>query len=146
MDFDEINRIIDKFNNSTLRDLEIREGDFHLHLSKNQVTTTAVKTATTSASVSRSSSSSDKNEEVKHSSCEIKAPVVGTVYLQPAPGKEAYVREGQMVHRGDVVCIIEAMKMMTEVKSKIDGIITKIEVQNEDLVEFDQPLFKIKKI
>ena len=48
------------------------------------------------------------------------------------------------MHKGDVVCIIEAMKMMTEIKSEVDGIITKVLVTNEELVEFDQPLFEVQ--
>ena len=47
------------------------------------------------------------------------------------------------VHKGDIVCIIEAMKMMTEIKSDLDGVISEVLVENEDLVEFDQPLFKV---
>ena len=70
--------------------------------------------------------------------------MVGSIYLQPAPDKEAYVSVGTKVHKGDVVCIIEAMKMMTEIKSEVDGIITKVLVTNEELVEFDQPLFEVQ--
>ena len=73
----------------------------------------------------------------------IKAPMVGTIYLKPEPDKDPYVTEGMRVHKGDIVCIIEAMKMMTEIKSDLDGVISEVLVENEDLVEFDQPLFKV---
>lgn len=69
--------------------------------------------------------------------------MVGSVYLQPKPDQDPYVTVGSRVHKGDVVCIIEAMKMMTEIKSDQDGIVTEVLVENEDLVEFDQPLFKV---
>ena len=73
----------------------------------------------------------------------IKAPLVGTVYLQPKPNKPAYIKIGDQVHKGDVVCVIEAMKMLTEVKSDRDGTVKAVNVENGDLVEFNQPLFTI---
>ena len=69
--------------------------------------------------------------------------LVGTVYLQAKPEQPAYVKVGSQVHKGDVVCIIEAMKMMTEVKSDQDGIISAVKVKNGELVEVDQPLFEV---
>ena len=69
--------------------------------------------------------------------------MVGTIYLKPEPDKDPYVTEGMRVHKGDIVCIIEAMKMMTEIKSDLDGVISEVLVENEDLVEFDQSLFKV---
>ena len=74
---------------------------------------------------------------------QIKAPLVGTVYLQAKPEQPPYVKVGSQVHKGDVVCIIEAMKMMTEVKSDQDGIISAVKVKNGELVEVDQPLFEV---
>ena len=86
---------------------------------------------------------SSKNDDLDDASL-IKSPMVGTVYLQPEPEKAAYVSIGSHVHKGDVVCIIEAMKMMTEIKSEYTGEVVEVLVDNEDLVEFDQPFFKIK--
>ena len=74
----------------------------------------------------------------------IMAPLVGTVYLQPKPGAKPYVQVGDQVKVGQVVCVIEAMKMMTEVKSKINGTVKQIAVEDEQLVEVDQPLFEIE--
>ena len=68
---------------------------------------------------------------------------MGTVYLQPKPDQPAYVEVGSKVNKGDVVCVIEAMKMMTEIKSDYSGIVTAIHVDNEELVEVEQPLFTI---
>ena len=63
---------------------------------------------------------------------------------KPEPGAKPYVEPGKMVHAGDVVCVIEAMKMLTEVKSNVTGQVKNILVENEDLVEYDQPLFEIE--
>jgi acetyl-CoA carboxylase biotin carboxyl carrier protein len=75
----------------------------------------------------------------------ITSPIVGTFYGAPAPDKEPYVREGSKVSPGTTVCIIEAMKLMNEIQSEISGEVVKIYVENGQPVEFEQPLFGIKK-
>ncbi len=84
---------------------------------------------------------SDKPAAV--SSKAIKSPMVGVFYAAPAPDKPAFVSVGQTVNKGDVVCIIEAMKIMNEITAEESGTITEILVNNGDVVEFDQPLFAI---
>jgi acetyl-CoA carboxylase biotin carboxyl carrier protein len=74
----------------------------------------------------------------------VKAPLVGTVYLQPKPGAPAFVKVGDRVEEGDVVCVIEAMKMMTEIKSDHAGIVSAINVKDGELVEVEQPLITLK--
>lgn len=138
-----------EFNESPMRELEIETDGFHIHLSKNentfkpQVVTTSSLSAPQAETPSPSSKVEEASEQAQAASY-IKAPMVGSIYLQPAPDKEAYVSVGTKVHKGDVVCIIEAMKMMTEIKSEVDGIITKVLVTNEELVEFDQLLFEVQ--
>lgn len=73
----------------------------------------------------------------------IKSPMVGVFYAAPSPEKPAFVSVGDTVSKGDVVCIIEAMKIMNEITADESGTITEVLVNNGDLVEFDQPLFKI---
>jgi len=75
----------------------------------------------------------------------IRSPMVGTFYAAPAPDQEAYVVKGKTISSGDVLCIIEAMKLMNEIKSEISGRVVQILVENGQPVEFDQPLFKIQK-
>lgn len=74
----------------------------------------------------------------------IKAPLVGVFYAAASPDKPAYVSEGSRVNKGDVVCLIEAMKMMNEVVAHKSGVIKKVLVKNEDMVEYDTPLFIIQ--
>jgi len=74
----------------------------------------------------------------------VKSPMVGTFYGAPTPDQPPYVSVGQKVLEGDVLCIVEAMKLMNEIKSEASGTITEIMVQNGKPVEFDQLLFKIK--
>ncbi len=75
---------------------------------------------------------------------EIKSPMVGTFYRSPTPEAAAYVEVGQTVKEDTVVCIIEAMKVMNEIKAEVSGVITEVLVENAKPVEFGKPLFKIK--
>ena len=71
------------------------------------------------------------------------SPMVGTFYLKPSPNAEPYVKVGQNVKKGDVLCIIEAMKLMNEIESEYDGIIEEILVKDAECVEYGKPLFRI---
>ncbi len=73
----------------------------------------------------------------------IKSPMVGVFYAAPAPDRPPFVSVGDTVNKGDVVCIIEAMKIMNEITADKSGTITEILVENGDVVEYDQPLFNI---
>jgi len=75
----------------------------------------------------------------------VRSPMVGTFYQSPAPNAPAFVKVGQDVNIDDTLCIIEAMKLMNEIKGEVKGTILELLVTNGQAVEFDQPLFKIKK-
>jgi acetyl-CoA carboxylase biotin carboxyl carrier protein len=74
---------------------------------------------------------------------EIKSPMVGTFYTAPEPGAEAYVKAGSRVAPGQVVCIIEAMKIMNEIESEVAGVVREVLVENSQPVEFGQALFRV---
>ncbi|MEM8484169.1 MAG: acetyl-CoA carboxylase biotin carboxyl carrier protein [Bacteroidota bacterium] len=74
----------------------------------------------------------------------IKAPIVGTFYRAPSPEADAFVKVGDTVQVGDVLCIIEAMKLMNEIESEVAGTIKEILIQDAEPVEYDQPLFVIE--
>src|SRR5438093_8622929 len=78
------------------------------------------------------------------SEVEIKAPMIGTLYRAPSPEAANYVEVGSEVNADSVVCIIEAMKVMNEIKAEVRGIVTQILVENAKPVEFGQPMFKIR--
>lgn len=142
LELKDIQALMQEFEDSDTRELEITDGSFHLYLSKNRQTRThdnvAVKDEV--ASAPESPAKTVKNEK---DNAVIKAPLVGTVYLQPKPDADPYVKVGDLVKKGDVVCVIEAMKMMTEIRSDFTGIIKDVHVSNEELVEVEQPLFTI---
>jgi acetyl-CoA carboxylase biotin carboxyl carrier protein len=74
----------------------------------------------------------------------VEAPMVGTFYRAPAPGAEPYVKEGDLVHKGTVLCIIEAMKLMNEIEAEVSGRIVRILPENGQPVEFGQTLFLLE--
>ena len=77
---------------------------------------------------------------------EIKSPMIGTFYRAPSPESASYVEIGSDVNPETVVCIIEAMKVMNEIKAEVKGVLTQILVENAKPVEFGQPLFKIRPV
>jgi len=88
--------------------------------------------------------SADQPDELPDDgSVEVTSPFVGTFYRAPAPDSAPYVDEGQQVAKGDILCIVEAMKLMNELECETPGKITKILVQNGEVVEFGQPLFHV---
>ena len=75
----------------------------------------------------------------------VKSPMVGTFYAAPSPDQPNYTTQGKQVKEGDVLCIVEAMKLMNEIKAEVSGKVIEILVKNGQPIEFDQPLFKIQK-
>lgn len=132
------------FEDSDIRELEINQDSFQLYLSKNKQTYKHEDLVSTERTEQTTSVKKKINEQPALLSQNITAPLVGTVYLQPNPDADPYVKSGDHVKKGDVVCVIEAMKMMTEIKSPFNGIITSICVSNEELVEVEQPLFSVQ--
>lgn len=86
-----------------------------------------------------SKESNDNNTEV------VVSPIVGTYYGAPGPNEKPFVSKGDKVRKGDTLCIVEAMKLMNEISADIDGTIIDILVENEDMVEYGQPIIKIRK-
>ncbi|WP_411679580.1 acetyl-CoA carboxylase biotin carboxyl carrier protein [Clostridium thailandense] len=75
---------------------------------------------------------------------DVVSPIVGTFYSSPGPDKEVFVQVGSMVKKGDTLCIIEAMKLMNEIQSEVDGEVVEVLIENGKMVEYGQTMFKIK--
>ncbi len=84
---------------------------------------------------------SSKSEDSKYIT--IKSPIIGTFYRKPSPDKPAFVEVGSSINQGDVLCVIEAMKLFNDIESEVSGKIVKILVDDSSPVEFDQPLFLV---
>lgn len=154
MEYEKIIQLINDFGNSKLNNLKLDFPDgTKIDMSKNEenvkvVETVANVTATTSAEREHSKQMVGKEfeqpyEDIKEKGNIISSPMVGTFYLKPSPNAEPYVKVGQRVKKGDVVCIIEAMKLMNEIEAECDGVIEEILVKDGDSVEYGKPLFRI---
>ncbi|ATA90204.1 acetyl-CoA carboxylase, biotin carboxyl carrier protein [Capnocytophaga stomatis] len=104
-----------------------------------QQAVTVPQTAVSETSDSKPATANDDSKYVT-----IKSPMIGTFYRRPAPDKPLFVEVGTTVKKGDVICIIEAMKLFNEIESEISGKIVKVLVDDSSPVEFDQPLFLVE--
>jgi len=144
----EIKEMINLMNENGLLELEIEKDDMRIRLKKISPGTEAfsgpiiVEKERISNVSAKSTAESVEKMAVK--TVEIKAPMVGTFYRAPSPEAPPYAEVGQIVEPGQVICIIEAMKLMNEIKSEIKGKILEILVDNAEPVEFGQPMFLIE--
>lgn len=90
---------------------------------------------------SDASSADKKEDDSKYIT--IKSPIIGTFYRKPSPDKDSFVEVGSNIKKGDVLCVIEAMKLFNDIESEVSGKIVKILVEDSSPVEFDQPLFMV---
>ena len=146
MNLKEIKEIINLMNEHNLSEIEIEKGDQKIKLRKSSLTGSEVVIEKTSLPLPQAQTVEPKAEpEVDtHKFIEIKAPIVGTFYRTPSPDADAFVEVGQEIEIGQVVCIIEAMKLMNEIKSEVKGKVVDILAENADPVEFGQILFLIE--
>ena len=139
---DEIKELIALLEESSLSVLEVKDDDKKVRLEKAQTTAAAPAAVTVNAAPVQAAPA--PAAEVEDDGKTISAPIVGVFYAAPSPESEPYVHVGQKVKKGDVVCIIEAMKCMNEIQAEEDGEITAVLATNGELVEYNQPLFAIK--
>lgn len=132
MEIQELKELIRFFEESNCRKLKLKQGDFQIKLVKDnsQKKEKVIETHT-------------DNQIIKNDECIVKAPLVGIYYDSPDPNSDTYVKKGDRVKKGQVLCLIEAMKMMNEVVSPKDGYINNIFLNNQDIVEYEAPLFSI---
>lgn len=156
MNKSEIYEIWDKFENSDMTEFSFKDKDSELVLKK-EIKTVVVPAAGVPAINSGADMSMNftaaaganiaANNIVNSNTADgddIKAPLVGTFYRASSPDADPFVNEGDRVKKGDVVGVIEAMKLMNEIVAPRDGVITKILVENGKMAEYDQVLMKIK--
>lgn len=138
MDTTKIQEMIDLLNDNDLSVLEIEEDNKKIRIEKNKYINNATIEHSVNNKIEETNNINNDNLNT------IKAPLVGMLYLKPSPNDPNFVNVGDHVKKGDVICIIEAMKVMNEIKANQDGIIKDILKDNESLVEYDEPLFVIE--
>ena len=149
LSFDDINKLADKVENGKLSKIKIKNGDCEIVIEK-ECKIAAVPAAVQPAAVAAPVVSQPAAEEeapaaeAASSGNVVKAPIVGTYYSAPGPDKPPCVEVGKKVSKGDVIMIIESMKLMNEVQSEYDGVVKEILVNNGTAVEYDQPVMIIE--
>ena len=150
MNLKEIKEMIQLMNENGLTEFEMEKDGLKIRLKKNlsgQIESTFVQSnagGAQPASVSREAAIPGEALKPAPARTAIKSPMVGTFYSSPAPDAPPFVQAGSQVEVGQVVCILEAMKLMNEIKSEVRGKIAEIPVSNGDPVEFGQPLFYLE--
>ncbi len=151
MNLKEIKEIITLMNENNLNEIEIEREGLKLKLRKSAEgvvlgapTHYAVESLPAPKAVTSTAAPAGPAADASKNNKDIKSPMVGTFYRSPSPEAEAFVEVGQTVEVGQVVCIVEAMKLMNEIKSEVRGKITEVAVQNAEPVEFGQTLFVVE--
>lgn len=147
MDLKAIKDLLVQFDASTLMELRVDDGKSHLYFSKHDTPIAVANDTNKSKDAPTPDSQATVERNQANSSNprteDIIAPIVGTVYLQPAANQAMFKQVGQRVQVGEPVALIEAMKMMTEIKSTVTGTITSIDVKPEQTVEYGQILYTV---
>ncbi len=155
MDIRKIKKLIELLEESNIGELEIKEGEESVRIARNSGTTQyftapapayaapAAPTAAPAVAPAAAPAAVTAAAAPATSGHVVKSPMVGTFYRSPSPGSAAFIEVGKTVKAGDVICIIEAMKMMNQIEADKSGVIEAILVEDGNPVEFDQPLVTI---
>ncbi len=150
MDTRTIQKLIQLIEKSSVTELEIREGEEYVRISRASGMTMVAAApmqmhahAPVAAPMAAAPAAAAAPVAAEPSGPLVRSPMVGTFYRSPSPGSAAFAQVGQTVKAGDVICIVEAMKMMNHIEADASGTITAILAEDGQPVEFDQPLVSI---
>ncbi|WBW97657.1 acetyl-CoA carboxylase biotin carboxyl carrier protein [Oceanirhabdus sp. W0125-5] len=163
MDFNNIKELITLISNSNLNEFELEKDSLKIKMSKGvsgevrvvsneriiptqqEQREIAVEAVTSDVKVKEEIAEVDTKKEDDSNFEYINSPIVGTFYSSPSPDDPAFVKVGDVVSKGQPLCIIEAMKLMNEITAEVSGEIVEILVKNEEMVQYDQPIMKIRR-
>ena len=148
MDIRKVKKLIELLEESNLSEIEVTEGEDSVRITRGlnqrqELQPVQYNVPKTEQQQPSSPQPSITPTDSKPSGHQVKSPMVGTFYASPAPDSPSFVSKGKKVSAGDILCIIEAMKMMNQIEADKSGIISEIFVEDGQPVEFDQPLFSI---
>ena len=157
MDLRKIKTLIELVEQSGISELEVKEGEESVRIGRHTGPVTQYVTAPAAAPAPAPAAPAAQPAAAAPSAPEaapaapaqddrhvVRSPMVGTFYRASSPGSKPFVEVGQTVKSGQTLCIVEAMKMLNQIESDRSGVVTEILVENEEAVEFDQPLFVIE--
>ena len=154
MDIRKIKKLIELLEESDVEELEIQEGDDSVRISRRRepaagghyishYAAPAPQAAPAPAPAAEAAPAAESSAPAAPSGHAVKSPMVGTFYRAPSPTASSFVEVGQKVNVGDVICIVEAMKMMNQIEADKDGVVEAILIEDGEPVEFDQPMIVI---
>lgn len=160
MEYKQIQELIKTINKSNISELSIEEGEFKITIKQKQINETqfvAVQTpmqipqmlpqSMPQQSISNTGTSAPQAQSTppptSNDTTIIKSPMIGTFYRSSSPDKPSFVNVGDEIKQGDVICIVEAMKLFNEIESEFDGRIVRVLADDASPIEYDQPLFEI---
>jgi len=160
MNYEQLKQLIEQVDQSSLREFELTHSDVQVRMSKNennlpagslekQPVSSSVESVKEAEQATKASFTPKQKEEAAEldevnlelDGYAIKSPIVGIIYLSPAPDEPPFKQPGDRVKKGETLCIVEAMKVMNEIKSDADGVLVRCIVEDNQPVEYDQPLF-----
>jgi len=145
MDIRKIKTLIEMLEESNLNEIEVSQGDESVRISKGKDLVDNIENNQINSSNSKQEKVSINEDNTrKLAGNQVKAPLVGTFYRKPSPDSDPFVKVGDIVKKGQVLCIIEAMKMMNEIKSEFDGEVSSIEIEDGQPIEFGQTIIVIQ--
>lgn len=142
MDIDRVEKLLQLIKDTDITEIEVEEGEWRIKLVRGDRTTSTHPPVPPRMKEETLTFQELKQEET--SAVTITSPIVGTFYRTPSPNADSFVEVGDRVRRGQVLCIIEAMKLLNEIESDVDGVVLKVLVDNESPVEYGEPLFLIE--
>jgi len=138
-DLDRIRELLKSLENSSVEEMELEAEGLKLKVKFRRGSSPSLQVSQPQeVKEEKTEEGEEKNYYV------VESPMVGTFYRAPSPGAEPFVKEGDFVEKGQILCIIEALKVMNEIESEVSGIVRKILVENGQPVEYGQPLFYIE--
>lgn len=140
MEYRELVELIKTVSDSNIVDFKYEQGDTKIVMCSGETLTEPVKVKTV---VKEVTAEPVKTEAPKPAGNVVKSPLVGTFYVAPAEGADPFVKVGDSVKKGQTLAIVEAMKLMNEIESDFDGVVSEVFVENGKMVEYGQPLFSI---
>ena len=155
MDIRKVKKLIELLEESNVQEIEIKEGEESVRISRGGTAIPVAPSAPLSPPVqavaqpapatpaSQSATSPDEGSANASTGHAVKSPMVGTFYRAPSPDADPFASVGQSVQKGDVVCIVEAMKMMNQIEADKAGVVEQILLEDGQPVEFDQPMIVI---
>lgn len=144
MDLESIYALMERFERSSLTGLELEQNGTRLKLDKT-VAVAAAPAASVAAVSAVQPAAAPAPQQPQEEGEYIKAPLVGTFYTAAGPDSEPFVKVGDQVKKGQTVCILEAMKMMSEIPAPMDCVIEEVLLENGSLAGYDAPLFRVRR-